>query len=386
MLKGIRVVDLTSMWAGPFCTRVLADLGAEIIKIEAPRRPDGTRNAPGYFTWLNRNKLGVTIDLNVPRAKDCFKRLIAVSDVVVENFAPRVMRNFKLDYPVLRDIRANIVMLSMPAYGSSGPYQNYVAYGPAIEASSGLAAITGYINDGPMLSGSAYSDPVAGLHGALAILAALRYRRRTGNGQWIDLAQREALSQMFGEAFLLAAAGKSIARTGNRDSSYAPQGCYRCRGEDRWITISIRTDDEWIRLCNIIGKPALVRDPRYCDMQARKANEDALDKEIGEWTRKRDCQEVMRLMQTSRLAAGVVMDARDLAYDPHLAERSFFRQAAAIDGRISAFPGLHWQMSIAPDDVPSRPAPAMGEHNREILGGLLGLSDEDIRELQQEAK
>lgn len=384
-LEGMRVLDLTSMWAGPLCTRILADLGAEVIKIEAPMRPDGTRSDPGYFTWLNRNKLGVTMNLNVPEARDRFKQLVAKSDVVVENFTPRVMRNFQLDYPVLRDVKQDIVMLSMPAYGSSGPYHNYIAYGPAIEASSGLAAITGYRDGPPMLSGSAYGDPVAGLHGALAILAALRYRRRTGKGQWIDLAQREALSQMFGEAFVLAAAGVRASPMGNAHPMYAPHGCYRCLGEDRWIAISIRSDNEWRRLCKIMDKDVLIDDPRYRDPQARKANEDDLNREIEEWTRRRDRQEIMDQLQASHLAAGVVKDASDLARDPHLAERGFFQATIALDGKLSEYPGLPWRTG-AVRSVSQRPAPALGEHNQQVLGGLLGLSEAEIRQLQREAQ
>lgn len=380
--EGVRILDLTSVWAGPLCTRVLADLGAEVIKIESPTRPDGTRGNPGYFSWLNRGKLGVTLDLNFPPARDCFKRLVAHCDVVVENFSPRVMKNFQLDYPTLKEIKPDIIMLSMPAYGSSGPYQNYVAYGPGLEASSGLAALTGYSGGPPMLSGSAYGDPVAGLHGAVAVLAALRCRNRFGIGQWIDLSQREALSQMFGEAFVAAAKGENPRRLGNRHVSWTPHGCYRCLGRDRWIAIAVRSASEWTRLCQVMGKSWMVKDPRFADARSRKEHEDELDREIESWTSHQDCRDAMQALQKARIPAGVVMDASDLANDPHLAERGFFLRGVDAEGAECVFPGLPWK-TLSTQSLPLGPAPRLGEHNSRVLGGLLGLSAEDIEELEK---
>lgn len=374
-LEGVRVLDLTSMWAGPLCTRVLADLGGEVIKIEAPTRPDGTRQNPPYFEWLNRNKLGITLDLNVESARQCFKRLVAMSQVVVENFSPRVMVNFGLAYPALRDIRPDIIMLSMPAYGSTGPYANYTAYGPGLEAASGLAALTGYREGPPMLSGLAYGDPVAGMHGAVAVLAALRYWRRFGKGQWIDLSQREALSQMFGEAFLKAAKGMAEPRSGNRHPTMAPHGCYRCRGHDQWISITVGSDAEWRRLCRVVGKDELAEDPSFADTRARKSNEDRLDQELESWTRQRDCQEAMKLLQEAHVAACVVKTVRDLVADPHLTARGFFKKVADFDGQVRFFPGLPWKMTSMDGSVRRR-APRLGEHNSQVLEGLL----DDIRD------
>lgn len=380
-LTGIRVVDLTSMWAGPLCTRILADLGAEVIKIELRARPDGTRSNPGFFSWLNWNKLGITMDLSLDQSRECFKQLVARSDVVVENFSPRVMANFNLDYPALKEVKADIIMLSMPAYGSTGPYANYVAYGPGLEASSGLSALTGYRDGPPTLTGSAYGDPVAGLHGVVAVLGALRHRRRSGTGQWIDLSQREALSQMFGEAFVKAAKGIRELRSGNLRSDMSPHDCYRCRGEDRWIAIAVRTDEEWRRLCETMGCGWLADDPRYLTLEARKANQEQLDREIESWTRQMDAHEAVRLLQEARLAASVVNNARDLVEDTHLAERGFFQRGIDLEGRACDFPGLPWRASGASRNT-GHPAPQLGEHNREVLGGLLGLSEAQIEELQ----
>ncbi|MBI4318516.1 MAG: CoA transferase [Chloroflexi bacterium] len=414
-LRGVRVVDLTSMWAGPLCTRVLADLGAEVIKIEMPARPDGTRSNPGYFSWLNRNKLAVALDLSVPAAKECFKRLVKVSDVVVESFSSRVMKNLRLDYSVLRELKPDIVMLSMPAYGSSGPYANYVAYGPGLEASSGMAAITGYRDGDPMLSGSAYGDPVAGMHGVVAVLAGLRCRRRTGKGQWIDLSQREALSQMFGEVFVRAARGNNDLAWGNRELTMVPHGCYRCRGDDRWIALAVGSDEEWRGLCQVMGRAGLADDPRFASTEARRVNEDEVDRVVELWTQQMERDEAMRVLQAAHLAAGVVMDARDLANDPHLAARGFFEIGMDVEGNWGAFPSLPWRVAgwarPHPNPLPEgegtgpplplgeetyplpsvmeertglkKPAraPRVGEHNRRVLGELLGLSDAEIEGL-----
>ncbi|MCL5962543.1 MAG: CoA transferase [Chloroflexi bacterium] len=369
------------MWAGPLCTRVLADLGAEVIKIESPTRPDGTRRSPQLFDSLNRNKLGITLDLTTPISRDCFKELVRKCQVVVESFSPRVMVNFSLTYTTLRVVKPDLIMLSMPAYGSTGPYANYVAYGPGIEASSGLAALTGYSGCTPMLSGLAYADPVAGLHGAVAVLAALRYWRRFGKGQWIDLAQREAVSQMFGEAFMAAAKGVVEQGRGNRHPLAAPHGCFRCRGDDEWIAITIRSDAEWKRLCRVMNSELLGDDPRYVSMEARQDNEDQLTQEIESWTRQATREEAMRRLQSAGLEACMVMNARDLHRDPHLAKRDFFQRMVDPEGRSQVFPGLPWEMKITNGGVP-RQAPLLGQHNRQILGGLLGMSDAEIEQAQ----
>lgn len=391
VLAGVRVLDLTAMWAGPLCTRVLADLGAEVIKIESPTRIDGTRANPGYFNWLNRNKLSLTLDLGKPQGAQLFRRLVGLSDVVVESFTPRVMPNFGLDYRALRAANPSLIMLSMPAYGSTGPYRNYVAYGPGIEAMSGLSWLTGYEDGPPMLSGSAYADPVAGLHGALAILAALRYRRLTGEGQWIDLAQRECLTQMIGEYLVLAGAGRQIPpRSGNRHPARAPHGCYRCagdgdsvQGKDEWVAISVADDEEWKRLCRALGEEALGDDPRFRTAQARKADEDELDQIIEGWTRQRGPMEATRLLQAAGVAAGAVLNGEALSRDEHLMARGFFVSVADADGKVGPYPGVLWKTAERPEEV-FRPAPRLGQHNRGILGGLLRLTTEEIDQLERD--
>ena len=349
-LAGIRVVDLTTMWAGPYCTRLLGDLGAEVIKIEAPARPDGTRSNPGYFNWLNRDKLCVTLDLNSAQGKDAFCSLVAASDVVVENFSPRGMGNLGLDYAALRTVAPEVMMLSMPAYGSSGPYRNYVAYGPGIEAMSERAWLTGYDNGDPMLAGSAYADPIAGLHGAVAVLAALRHRRRIGRGQRIDLSQRESLSQLLGEVFVAAGASGDVpARTGNRHPTMAPHGCYRCAGEDKWVAIAVEDDAAWLRLCEVMEQPLLGVDPRYATVEARQAHEGEIDPVVEAWTRQRGHLEAMRILQQAGVTAGAVLDGGGLSGDRHLAARGFFVHVPDAEGKVCQYPGVPWRLSREAD-------------------------------------
>lgn len=384
ILAGIRVVDLTTMWAGPLCTRLLAELGAEVIKIEYHRRPDGTRANPGYFNWLNRNKLSLGLDLSVPRGRELFCELVRVSDILVENFSPRVMGNFGLDYPTLRRIKPDLIMLSMPAYGSTGPYRDYVAYGPGIETTSGLSWLTGYEDGSPMLSGSAYGDPIAGLHGTVAILAALRYRRLTGLGQWIDLAQREALSQVLGEVFVLAGAGRQVpARVGNRHRVMCPHGVYRCCGDDLWLAIAVGDDEEWERLCRAMGMESLGADPRFKTALDRKAHEAELDAIVASWTRQRDRLEAMRTLQAAGVMAGAVLDGRELSRDEHLAERGFFVCVPDTDGQIAQYPGLPWKTLGVPP-VASRPAPRLGQHNEVVLRSVLHLTEREIGQLEKD--
>lgn len=384
ILADIRVVDLTTMWAGPYCTRLLADLGAEVIKIESPRRVDGTRSNPGYFEWLNRNKLSVTLDLNSPQGKESFRRLVKVSDVVVENFSPRVMANFGLSYAALRPTKTDLIMLSMPAYGSTGPYRHYVAYGPGIEAMSGLSFLTGYPDGPPMLSGSACGDPVAGLHGAVAVLAALRHRRVSGQGQWIDLSQLESLSQLLGEFLVSAAArGDTPVRQGNRHPTMCPHGVYRCAGDDNWVAIAVTDEEDWHRLCQALGQESLATDSRYASMAARKNHEDEVDLVIESWTQQRDKFEVTRVLQAAGIAAGAVLDGRCLAQSEHLTARGFFLSLSSADGSPHHYPGLPWKMA-GHYNTPDRPAPRLGQHNAKILGRLLGFTESEMRQLEMD--
>ncbi|MBW2091104.1 MAG: CoA transferase [Deltaproteobacteria bacterium] len=404
-LEGVRVLDLTRVWSGPLAGRILATLGAEVIHISGRVTvdskvfaPDVARilsifpdNEPGETPWnrnsqtndLHRNKLGMTLELNTPEGVDIFKRLVKVSDVVLENYSPRVMPNFGLDYPVLSRINPAIILCSMPGYGATGPYRDWVSYGTNLDPASGLASLMGYAGEEAHMSGNAYPDPVAALHATGAILTALFYQRRTGRGQYIDLSQAESATCLLGEAVLgYALSGRIPPRLGNRHPSLAPQGCYKCRGDDKWVAIAVSTDEEWTALCQVMESPDLVNDPRFADMASRCKNQDTLDERIETWTSQRTHFEAMRLLQEAGVPSGAVLDAAELVSNEHLAERDFFWEIEHPETGRRKYCGLPIKLSKTPA-VLKRPAPLLGEHNEYVLGEILGLSRDEIVQLEE---
>jgi len=253
VLEQVRVIDATAAWAGPFATQTLGDLGAEVIKVESIQRIDSWRlfyqirptedgwwERSIYHNTVNRNKYNVTLDLTSAHGAQIFKQLVKIGDVVVENYTPRVMSNFGLDYPVLREINPSLIMVSMPGWGMTGPWKDYVGFGASVEEMSGLPQLTGYLDSGPMLGSSAMGigDPVGALNAVFAMLLALQYRRKTGRGQYIDISQNEALSTLIGDAMMGYTLNRRVqGRRGNRHPFMAPHGCYRCRDEVEWAML-----------------------------------------------------------------------------------------------------------------------------------------------------
>ena len=408
-LEGLRVIDLSQVYAGPYATKLLADMGAEVIRVECaarsgrggrlPRtRPGGAFGAqfPGgdtggrsynrfaYYNELNRNKYAVTLDLTRPRAVDVFKKLVRISDVVVENFSPRVMGNLGLDYESLREENPGIVMVSISGYGHDGPYRDYVTYGEGIEAMSGLCALTAYPGGGPLKPGVAYADAVSGLLAAFAALAAVRHRRQSGRGQHIDLAMREALTPLLGEALMdYAMNGRVAPPVGNGHPAMAPHGCYRARGEDSWVAIAVTSDEEWRSLCRAMGSPPWAEDGRFASAAGRVAHREQLDGLIGEWTARHDHRELMGSLQRAGVRAGAVLTVDELVADPHLQERGFFEWLTHPEAGTHLHPGVSWRMSRTPGAL-RLPAPCFGEHNRYVFAGLLGMSEEEMAQLAEE--
>ncbi|MBI2906607.1 MAG: CoA transferase [Chloroflexi bacterium] len=394
-LEGLRVIDLTTVWAGPLGTQFLGDLGAEVIKVESCAYPDMLRGfaAPpskpgerfwdrgGYFHTLNRNKYGVTLDLRDDLGKRAFRALVRIADVVIENFSLRVMRNLGLDYLALRAVKPDLIMVSMPGYGASGPYKDYPAWGETIDPTSGLASITGYLDGPPMRSGVAYGDPIAGVYAALAVLMAAYQRRRTGEGQYVDVSHLEGLIRLLGEAVMdYSMNGRVWGRLGNRHLLMVPHGCYRCRGEDRWIAIAVASDQEWSSFCGAIGQPEWTRDARFVTSAGRLANEDELDRLIESWTRQRDHREATRVLQEAGVAAGAVLTAEDLCHDPHIVARGIVQQVAHCETGPGLLPGTTIKLSRTPGGI-RKAAPCLGEDNEYVLGELVGMSAEDVAEL-----
>jgi crotonobetainyl-CoA:carnitine CoA-transferase CaiB-like acyl-CoA transferase len=341
-------------------------------------------NRFAYYNEVNRNKYAITLDLTKPLGVGVFKRLVKVSDVVVENFSPRVMGNFGLDYPVLREVNPEIIMVSISGYGQDGPYRDYVAYGGGIEAMTGLSQLTGYPDAEPLTPGIAYADATAGLHAAFAILAALYYRRRTGRGQYIDLSMREALTPLLGEFIMdYAMNGRAARAMGNRHPFMAPHGCYRCQGEDKWIAITISSDEEWRSLCYAMGNPSWASEERFGDSLRRRENQDELDRLIEEWTSRYGHRQLMDMLQRGGVAAGAVLNVAELVDDPHLEERGFFQPLSHPEAGTHLYPGVSWRMGKTPGSL-RFPAPCFAEHNEYVFGQLLGMPAEDISRLAEE--
>jgi crotonobetainyl-CoA:carnitine CoA-transferase CaiB-like acyl-CoA transferase len=406
-LEGLRVIDLSQVYAGPYATKLLADMGAEVIRIECAARsarggalprmqpggafgasfPDGdtgerSYNRYAYYNEVNRNKLAITLDLSKPRGIDVFKRLVRISDVVVENFTPRVMQNFGLDYPVLRELNPRIMMISISGFGQDGPCRDCVAYGEGIEAMAGLSYLTSYTDGTPLKPGVAYADAVSGLHAAFAILAALRHRRTTGKGQYIDLSMREALTPLLGAAIMDYAMNRRVARpAGNRHPKMAPHGCYRTKGDDRWIAIAVSSDEEWRALCRVMSDPTWSKKAKFATMADRLKNQNELDHRLEEWTIEFDHIDLMEALQEAGVKAGAVLDTAELSNDPHLNQRGFFEELSHPEAGTHRYPGASWRMSRTPGKL-RLPAPCFGQHNRYVFGELLGMSDEDIMRLK----
>jgi len=381
ILSGIRVLDFTRVLAGPYATRILADFGAEVIKIQSKKTATGAEsNSSGYFNTWNRNKRSIILDMSYPEARELFLQLTAISDAMVENFSPRVMSNWGLNYERLKEVRSDLIMLSMSGMGQTGPWKDMVAFGPTIQALSGLTYLSSFNEDAPMGLGYAYADIIAGLYAAMAILAALEYRDSTGVGQYIDLSEYEAACTILGTTFLdIFANQKDILPRGNQ-SDYipaAPYGCYQCSGTDRWCVIAVFNEIEWKALCKTMGKPDWTQEERFSSLSERKKNGAELDELLGKWTVKHQAEELMNLLQEAGVPAGVVQNAEDLAGDPQLKARGYFVElehpvlgntiSDASPIKFSDSTTAHWKAG-----------PLLGEDNLYVFVELLGLKESDL--------
>ena len=387
-LHGVRVLDLTHDWAGPHATRLLADCGADVIKIEYPKRLDGMRgghleddkfNRHPRWWQLHRNKRSLTLDLTKVEHRERALVLLRWADVVVDSSRPGVLDRLGLSWDVMREQRPDLIVVQMSAFGATGPDARHGGYGGAIEPISGLQALTGYDDQGQPRRVREL-DVTNGIAGACAVLTALIRRQATGEGALIDLSQTEAaISTMAGEHFLAAAARAATPRVvGNRHRTFAPHGCYPCRGEDRWIVVSVQTDMEWQLLCSQLGRSDLASDPRFSDAEGRRRHHDLLDEAISAWTKQLAHREAMERLQGAGVRAGAVLDAADIASDPHLADRGWFLEAEDGSGR---YPGAPFKFSTRPVVVHRR-GPFLGEHNIEISTDIIGMSRDDVEQLR----
>jgi len=402
-LDGYRILDFGTAWAGPMAGQLLADMGAEVIKVESRKKMDGIRlgrpiigkdiaggdegkwpNLQPVFHALNRNKLGITIDLKHPEGQGIIRELVGISDVVMDNSSPGVMEKLGLDHKSLKAVKSDIITLSLTACGESGPLRDVVAYAPSIAAIGGLNSLVGYRDDEiPYLMNVAYGDANASIHGALSVLAALWYREETGKGQHIELSETEAVASLLGEGFMeYFMNGRVPGIQGNYSSRMCPHGIYQCRGDQNWIAITVGTNDEWIALCTALEAQKWLIDERFADMEARFKNSEELDMLISELTRRYDSSEIMEVLQKAGVAATIAMTIGDQFADPHYRERKTFEEIEHPVVGAEMIYGIPWKLSRTPGKI-ERTAPSLGEHNDYVFGELLGYPIEEIRSLEK---
>ena len=403
-LKNIRVLDLSRVFAMPFAGANLADLGAEVIKIDTCQTQfmDTTRtitgpfpdNEPGERWWeqggtfqnLNRGKRSLTLDLRNEESQQIIKDLVSVCDVVLENFTPRVMTRFGLDYAGLKAYKPDLIMVSNTGYGHSGPWSNFGAMASALEPTHGTGAFMGYMEPGPEgrlvegdvpnKMGNSYSDFLASWTALGALMASLLRRSRTGQGQWIDLAMYQTGTSVIGTGLLdFAFNGRRTQRIGNRHPFLSPHGVYRCQGHDQWVAIAARDDADWVAICRAIGQPELTSDARFADPIVRRQHQETLDEIISAWTLGQTSYQVMEILQTAGLPTGAVLTAKQALTDPQYIERRFFETVhnpPEVELRDKGYVGRGWKFSKSEARIKG-PAPQLGEANEYVLGELLGV-------------
>ena len=403
-LSGIRALELSEIWAGPYCGCLLSDMGAEVIKIESIQRiargpinppPDGMypERDPGERPWdrqanfnsTNRNKKGLTLDLKTNLGAEAFKDLVKVSDIVFCNYARTVMEGFNLGYEEVKKINPDIIYMLMPGYGNTGPYKDYRSMGMAIDAITGHSYLRGYPDmDHTNNSLVHHPDAAAAVNATLALSTALVHRELTGEGQFIDMSQAESFMTHMGEMFVeYQISGAPRERRGNRHPAYAPQGAYKCEGEDNWIAISVTNDDQWFSFCEVISK-SLKKDPRFSTVANRLKNHDDLDAIITAWTVARDKYTVMYKLQNKGIPAGAVLNCGPDTYaDPHLNDREFFQIVEHPEAGIFPMSGPVLRFESTHGIAIHNPSPTLGQHNNYILEEVLGYSKEKINLMEE---
>lgn len=395
-LKGMRVIDLTMGWAGPLASRTLADFGAEIIKVESTAYPDWWRGAHfteefyrdrlyeknSNFHLMNRNKLGITLDLTQPEGKALLLDLVAHADAVIENYSAEVLPKLGLNYEALRARNARLVMLSMPAFGLGNAWSNTRAYGGTLEQASGLPLYTGHPDGPPAMTSYAYGDPVGGLNAGAAMLLALFEQQRTGRGRHVNLSQVEAMLPMAAPFIIEQSVTGTVApRQGNRHPMAVPHGCYRCAGEDDWIALSVG-DAQWPALCAMIGGCALADDPQLAHAAGRRVAQDRIDAAIAQWCGTRDAETAMQQLQEAGIAAGVVRPMWQVLQDRHLRARGFWRDVERA--HVGAYTASTAWFRIGQQPLPMRHvSPTLGQHTDEVLRRVLGLDTERLADLER---
>jgi len=390
-LEGYRIIDFGWAAAAPRATCLLADMGAEVIKVETQKRLDPVRFGPDNLTRdpekdplfhsINRNKLSILLDLTHPQGVELIKQLVKISDVVVENFSPGVMKRFGLDYDELKEIKPEIIMISFPGVGREGPLADVVTYGPSLAGLAGLDSMVGYEDERVLGMQQAYADINAALHGAFAIQIALYHRETHAEGQHIEIPQIEALLSTMPEPVMTNSITGNIPGTvGNRSNLMAVHNNYPCKGTDKWVSIALLTEQEWKAFCKAIGSPSWTKTDSYADGYKRWVNRKELDRRISEWTMTKMPSEVMEILQKVGVAATPCEDTEDRFLDPHFQERQILVDVEHPSTGVDWVPNVICRLSETPGAI-RRPAPRLGEHNDYVFGELLGLTKEEIERL-----
>jgi crotonobetainyl-CoA:carnitine CoA-transferase CaiB-like acyl-CoA transferase len=394
-LSGIRVADFTAFWAGPVATQVLASLGADVIKVEGVRRPDGMRFAGGrpptweqWWEWgpvflcSNMNKRGVSIELSHPQGRDLALDLVARTDLVVENFSPRVMANFDLEWDAVSAANPQAIMVRMPAFGLDGPWRDRVGFAQTMEQATGMAWMTGHL-DGPPIIPRGACDPLAGLHAAFAAIAAIVVRDRTGTGLQVECAMVESALNVAAEMVLeYSQNGIALHRAGNRGPGASPQGVYRCRGDDDWVALAVLDDAVWPGLAALIGRQELGHDTVLTTEGGRRSQADQIDKLLRDWTTQRTVSEAVRALREHGVAAAAVVAPPTLLDDEHLLARGFWETVEHPVVGSYRCTGMPFTFVGGPRGWIRTPPPVYGQHTREVLTDVLGLTDDDLAELR----
>jgi crotonobetainyl-CoA:carnitine CoA-transferase CaiB-like acyl-CoA transferase len=381
LLGGLRILDFTWVLAGPLATRILSDFGAEVIKIQSHKGSPGPGgNLTGSFNTWNRNKRSISLDMQAPEAREIFLKLVQVSDVVIENFSPRVMDNWGLGFEELHRVNSRIIMASISGFGHTGPLKDFVAFAPTVQAYSGFTGLTSFEQAHPFGTGFPYADIVSALYATLMILASLESREQTGQGEYIDLSEFEALCTTLGPALLDVAVNQTeFIPQGNRADYIpaAPYGVYRCQGSDRWCVIAVFREKEWVSFREVLGQPHWMGDEKFSTLEGRQKNMSDLDEQIEKWTSEFSPDHIVDLLQKAGIPAGVVQNAEDLAKDPQLRARSFWVtvEHPVLGPTISD--RVPWK---CPENFADswRPAPSLGEGNDYVFRQLLGMEEREL--------
>ena len=404
-LMGLRVLDFTTAWAGPMTGRILAFLGAEVVKVESASRPDTWRmhnavfqakrfpdgkagerpyNRSALFNSQNHNKLGLSLDIKHPKGLAAMHRLAATADVVIANFTAGTLNRMGVGYEALKKIKPDIIVVEMPGFGNSGPLSKAAANGATMEMAAGMCAMIGYAGGAPTTTGQVYPDPMGGYNGAAAVMTALMHRQKTGEGQYIELSQVEASMQFIGEELLYAIAAKEDPeRHGNRVRWAAPHDAYQAKGADEWVTIAVGTDDEWRKLCEIMGRAELASDPRFAAFDARWQNQDLLRQPISAWTVQHDKAAIANRLQAAGIRSAPVNPPKDVIESPYLAARKAFVTLTHPDAGTHGYMTLPFRLSLTPGGQ-HRASPCLGADTRKVLVELAGLTAQEFDELEAE--